>query len=168
MAKKFNRIEEEFIEDARIVWANFTGRPTKSNPNGGVIAFDVILDEETAARLKDIGWNVRWYENEQKPDASFWHLNIKIGFNYNPPQIHRICGDYCYELNEKTIGQLAKDQIQTMDITFTPYIYDVNGKTGVKAYLSEMAVVVRESPIAKKYGRFFRNGEDDFDQPFDV
>ena len=52
------RIPNLVIENCRITFKNFSGKETKFNP-AGRRNFAVVLDEDTAHKLSDDGWNVK-------------------------------------------------------------------------------------------------------------
>ena len=62
-------------------------------------------------------------------------------------------------LNEESIDCLDYAEMLNVDLTISPYNWNVNGKSGVKAYLRNMYVTIREDRLAEKYA------EDD-DAPF--
>ena len=47
------------VENAAMIYKNFSGKPTRVNPQGGKRTFSLALNKEFAERLSDMGWNVK-------------------------------------------------------------------------------------------------------------
>lgn len=151
MAKK--RVENIKIEGARLVFRNFSGKPDKFNSQGGKRQFSVVIDDpDFAASLEEEGWKIKKFkprEDEEGDPGSY--LQVKVNFAYIPPHIFLCTGKSKSLLNEDTVGSLDYADISDVDIIISPHEYDVNGKSGIAAYVKTMYVNVVQDEFASKY-----------------
>ena len=47
------------VENAAMIYKNFSGNPTRFNPGGGKRTFSLVLNREFGEKLSDMGWNVK-------------------------------------------------------------------------------------------------------------
>ena len=151
MAKK-DRIPNISIENATILFRNFAGNPDKYHKNGGYRKFNVIIeDPEEAQRLSDDGWNVRILAPRDEGDEPRHTLEVAVTFNQYPPKIVMITRRAKVELDEESVASLDYADIISADLVITPYTWEVDGKSGIKAYLKTMYVTIEEDEFADKY-----------------
>lgn len=151
MAK--NNIENIKIENARIVFRNLSGKPDKFNSLGGKRSFSVVIeDPEFANELKREGWNIKQFNQSPDSDEEPAHfISVKVSYNNIPPHIYLCTSKNKTLLNEDTVGQLDYAEISNVDIVITPYQYEMNGRSGISAYVKTMYVTVVEDEFASKY-----------------
>ena len=129
------------IDDARIIYRNFSGEGSKFNREGDR-NFSLIIDDTAVAdELVVQGWNVKIREPREEGDNPFIHLPVKVKFNDRGPRIYLITGDRRNELDEESVGILDNVDIISVDLDIRPYDWEVNGKTGRTAYLHSMRVI---------------------------
>ena len=128
------------IDDARIIYRNFTGVGSKFNREGDRNFAVVIPDEETANELVANGWNVKIKPPRDEDDAPFMFLPVKIKFNDRGPNVYLLTGKILNKLDEESIACLDNVDIVSVDLDIRPYDWDVNGKTGRTAYLQSIRV----------------------------
>lgn len=145
------------IADARIMFRNFTGRASKYNAAGNR-NFCAVVDAATAQKLTDIGWNVRILAPIEEGDDPTFYIPVAVGFGYYPPKITLITNRSKVEITEETIDSLDYAEIANVDLILRPYNWVVNGKTGIKAYLKTMYVVLEEDEFAEKYANAGSSG----------
>lgn len=160
------RIEERPIfENCRIIFRNFAGEQSQYNRAGDRNFCVVIDDEETASKLIKDGWNIKHLPPLDEGGEETAYLPVAVSFQNVPPTIIMLSSRGRTHLDESTIDILDYAEIETVDLIVNPYNWEVNGKSGVKAYVKSMYVTIREDALAKKYATFDTNDPSD-DVPF--
>ena len=152
------------IENARLMFKNFAGEATKYNRAGARNFCVVIEDPELAEHLKADGWNIKTLKAREDGDNDILYLKVNVNFNSaRPPKVTLIAGKVRTELTEESIGSLDYADISNVDVSITPYHYElVNGDTGVSGYLKTMWVTIEQDPFASKYAEEEYPGEEPF------
>lgn len=138
------------IEGARIGFRNFSGEEGRFNPKGRR-NFCIFLEEDIAKDMKKEGWNVKWLEPREEGDDPQAYLQVKVVFGKIPPKIVLVTGRGKTRLDEDTVNILDWAEIQNVDLIIRPYNWEVNGDTGVSAYIKTMYVTLREDEFESKY-----------------
>ena len=132
------------VEGARIIWTNFSGRPTKFNAAGGKRTFNLVLDRDTADELARDGWNVREIEPKNEGDEPLYVTEITVGFGQYPPKVYLIDSrsKRMQPLDEDSISLLDNIDIENVDVMVRPYRHGVANARGntVKGYGDESMV----------------------------
>ena len=128
------------IDDARIIYRNFSGEGSKFNREGDRNFSLIIPDQELADKLVAQGWNVKIREPREEGDDPFIHLPVKVKFNDHGPNVYLQSGGRRVKLDEESISCLDNVDIVNVDMDIRPYDWKVNGKTGRTAYLHSMCV----------------------------
>lgn len=139
------------IDDARIIYRNFSGAATKFNREGDRNFSVVIEDEDLANQLIEDGWNVKIRAPRDEDDVPFMHLPVKIKFNNRGPAVYLQSGNARNELDEESIDCLDDLDILTVDLDIRPYDWEMNGKVGRTAYLQGIYVVQEVDRFAERY-----------------
>ena len=137
----------------RGAYRNFAGERTQFNP-AGKRTFVVILDEEEGHRIENLGWHIRWREPREIGDPRVAMLTVECRFGDYPPHVTLISGNNRTPLDESNIAILDGAEIERCDLIVRPYNWEVNGKTGTKAYVKTMYVTLQEDDFGGRYNDF--------------
>ena len=156
------------VKVMRKPYRNFGGRPSTVHPNGGVREFGVFIDDpEVAQYLAGLGFNVKTFTNRDGANDDDMHwMSIKITYHdrkgnplkYPPVFVIRTAGNECY-YEENNIKELDENELENVNIRFSPHESDVGGKHFVTPYLNLMKATMIEDD-------FFDDFDDDL--PFEV
>lgn len=159
----YRNLKNLVIENAKIMFANFSGVEKQYNNEGERNFCVVIEDPIVAQQMKEDGWNVRLYMPRDPEERPFNYVQVKV--SYQParfaPHIYTYKGRVSTELDEETVGQLDHADITNVDVVIRPREWEPGR---IKAYVKEMHVMLEESAFAHKYAN--RDDEDEERIPF--
>ena len=140
------------IDNARIVYRNFSGEGSKFNRDGDRNFAVIIEDEQTANELIEKGWNVKIKPPRDEDDSPFMFLPVKIKFNDRGPTAYLKSGTADpVKLDEESIGCLDEIDILNVELDIRAYDWEVNGKTGRTAYLQSIFVTQEVDRFASRF-----------------
>ena len=178
------------VENAAMIYKNFSGNPTRVNPAGGKRTFSLVLNADYAEKLDSMGWNIKvkevrdqvvegemtrtvsWQDYISNYKTEFDHALIytEIVVNENsdyPPKIYKVS-----EFNgEKTMALVPPEQwfrmdesdLTNVDVAIHPYTHgrSLANPDAKKGYLKTMyAMAAPVDAFGGKYAGYRMAGED--------
>lgn len=138
------------VEDARIIFRNFSGKEGQYNREGDR-NFAVVLPPDIAKTMLEDGWNVRLLEAREDGDDDTPYISVAVNFNNRPPRVVLLTSTTRTQLDEASVEILDWADIRTADLIARGYDWNVNGKQGTKAYLQSLFVTIEEDALERKY-----------------
>lgn len=138
------------IENARILFRNFSGEASKYNRKGDR-NFCVILDPEQASEMKNDGWTIRYLKPRDPDDIPQPYMQVKVNFDNIPPQVILVTRKNKKSLDEDNIEMLDWAELARVDLIIRPYNWTMEGKSGVKGYLKTGYFTIVEDDFADRY-----------------
>lgn len=138
------------IENAQLIFRNFSGRETQYNREGDR-NFHVVLDPDTAAHMSSLGWNVKQLRDRDEDTPGDFALEVAVGYKNKPPVIVTISSAGRTHIGEDSVDILDYAEIANVDLIINPYHWSVGDKSGIKAYLKTMFITLDEDELQRKY-----------------
>ena len=152
------------IENAHIFWTNFAGKEKTNNPAGKRVFCVEIPDVETTEKLQADGWNVKFTKDSEEYGGPKPYIQVEAKYGDYPPKIYKVTSRNKTLLDEDTVGDLDKDEITNVDLYISPYHWNYNGSSGIKAYVDKMWVTIEEDDFTRKYAHL--DDEEELELPF--
>lgn len=139
------------VENARLIFKNFSGNEGPYN-TAGVRSFSLLLDTPELIQLfGDAGFNIKPLRMREEDTEQHYHLPVAVSYKAIPPEVYLVTANGKVPLTEETIGNLDYSQIELVDLSIRPRFWELNGNSGIKAYLKKMFVTINQDPLDLKY-----------------
>lgn len=144
------------MEEASIIFRNFAGKEGMYNAEGDR-NFCLLLDDATAQNMANDGWNIKTLRAREEGDPVQPYIQVSLkyrardGRKLQPPTIVLITSKGRTGLNEEECEILDWVDIAKVDLIIRPNPWNVNGKSGIKAYLKSIYVTIQEDALQLKY-----------------
>jgi len=145
------------IEDAKVIFPNFSGRENRYNREGNRCFSVVVPNAELAMQLKDDGWNIKERIINGEPQGEYYINGININYDYYlKPRIVYVSNGHEIELTEELFdsgiaGQLDGRGAERYDISIRPRVWErPDGSSGIKGYVDEMRIVAKKSLFGQR------------------
>ncbi len=139
------------VEGAQLLFRNFSGKEGQYNREGDRNFAVVIPDEDTAQKLLADGWNVKYLPPREEGDDPTPYVQVTVAYKGRPPRIVMITSVARTNVSEDMVEVLDWVNIQNADLIVRPYDWEVNGKSGKKAYLQSLYLTIEEDYLERKY-----------------
>ena len=137
------------IEHAKLMVRNFAGEQTTHNAKGKR-NFCVFIDDPAVVEdMISDGWNIKFTKPRDEEDEPRAFLQVSVAFEKYPPTIIAVTNKAKKLIKEDIIHEFDGLDFEDISLVIRPYSWEVNGKTGVKAYLKAMKVKIYEDKIFK-------------------
>lgn len=145
-----DEVKTFMVEDARIIFRNFSGKEGPYNREGDR-NFAVVLPDDVAETMARDGWNVRYLDPREDGETPTPYVQVSVNFANRPPRVVLLTSSSRTQLDEEAVSVLDWADIQTADLIARGYDWSVNNKTGTKAYLQSLFVTIEEDALERKY-----------------
>jgi len=151
------------LRNVQITFRNFSGKPTRFDTQGGRRNFCILLDDETAKKLEDEQWKVKYLKPREEGDTPQAYMQVKVAYNeWYTPSINVIAGDKMKQLNEDTVDTVDSLDIEFCDMTLNGrWFENADGNKGYSAYLKEIFIHVAISRLAQEYAKKYQEEIED-------
>ncbi len=129
---------------------NFAGREDTYNRPGDR-NFVIALPVDVANAMRADGWNVKTLRARDEDTPPQDYIEISVSYKVRPPKIFIITSRGRTAIDEDQVAMLDWAEIINADVVVNPYHWDINGRTGIKAYLGALYVTIHEGPLDSKY-----------------
>lgn len=138
------------LENHEIAFRNFAGEEKQYNA-AGKRNFVVFLAPDTAEQMARDGWNIKQLKQRDEDERPQDYIQVSVSFDKRPPRIVVIAKDKKTTLTEDMVDMLDWADIDSVDVVLNPYSWEVQGKSGVKAYVKSLYVNIRLDAFEEKY-----------------
>lgn len=139
------------IENARILFRNFSGKEGKYNREGDRNFCVLLEDPDQTRKMIEDGWNVKFLRARDEGDEDQPYIQVSVNFRGKPPTCVLIGSRGRTTIMEDMVEALDWVEIAKTDLIINPYHWDVNGAQGIKAYLRSIYITVAEDYLELKY-----------------
>lgn len=139
------------LENVKITLKNFAGLPDKFNPRGDR-TFAVLLDDDIAADMERDGWLVKQFRQRDPDEPAQCFIKVRVHFGRKIPRVVMVTSRGRTTLTDaEDLKLLDWADIRTVDLILRPNDWEMDGKSGRKAYLKSMFATIEEDALERKY-----------------
>lgn len=148
------------VEHAVLIYKNFEGRPDKFNVKGGKRTFNLVLSNDAAAELKELGWNVKEKPPRDVDEEFLYTTEIVVNMDSKRPPKIFLCSEKngkkrMVKLEADMLKELDVGEFSNIDVVINPYEHDKDARFRYKGYCSELyAMQAVNTNFGSKYANF--------------
>jgi hypothetical protein len=151
-AKKY--ISEATINDAELIFRNFSGEARKFNP-AGQRNFCIKLPDDVAEQMTRDGWTtIKHLAPREEGDKEQAFIKVKVNYaSGRPPRAVLVTSRNKTQLGEREIDMFDVADIKKVDVRISPYRREDpdTGEVTVSAYLKTIYLTINEDDLDLKY-----------------
>ena len=140
------------IEDANVIFPNFSGRESRYNRAGNRCFSVVVPDKDLAMQLREDGWNIRERIINDEPTGEYYINGVNLNYDYYlKPIIIYVTNGNEIELTPELLdagiaAQLDGRGAERYDMSIRPKSWErSDGSIGIKGYVDEMRIIAKKS-----------------------
>lgn len=147
------------IEDAKLIFRNFSGQEREFNSEGDR-NFSVVLEPERAKELLAEGWRVKQLKPRPDEEEGDYHLKVKVNYKKGrPPRVVVITSKNRVDWGQDEVGALdSAVGIKKVDLLINGWWSDMAGG-GYGGFLKSAFITLDEDELELKYADLEENGE---------
>ena len=138
------------MRDVNILFRNFEGKEKQYN-RAGDRNFSVELPPNVAAAMLSDGWSVKQLREREDGEPGTFHLPVAVSYRIRPPRVYLVTSKQKTLLTEDEVTMLDWVDIAKVDLTLNPSPWEVQGKSGIKAYLMSAYITIIEDELDMEY-----------------
>lgn len=144
--------KSRMIEDAKLVFRNFTGVEREYN-SAGDRNFSVILDPKTAQEMIAEGWRVKQLKARNEDEEGDYHIKVTVNYKKGrPPRCVLLSSRGRSDLGAEEVEVLDVIDVAKADVMINGWWSDMAGG-GYGAFLKSIFVTADEDELELKYAQ---------------
>lgn len=147
------RTEDVTMEGVQIRIRNFSGKEGRYNPKGQR-NFLALVPDEIATQMENDGWNIKELKPKEEGDPPQKFLKVKVNIDSDPmPRLVLVTsrGKTRLDATDESMTVLDWSDVIEADLIVNPYHWNVDGNSGITAYLRAGYFKIREDDLDLKY-----------------
>lgn len=144
------------LRDARFNFRNFSGMNSRFYVPGTELKrnFGVILPIELAQQMLQDGWPVKFPDPRVDEEERDPYITVHLGYKIRPPRVAMKTSTGTVTLGQEDVEVLDWADIKEAHViaNMGHWTMETTGKTGQKAWLKTLVVVIEEDELELEFG----------------